>query len=132
MAGCVSITASCDNVELHEAILIGILGSLFYKLSKRMGKKYEIDDPLSICHVHGSCGLWGLIATGLFDKDKGFFHIGDPTLLGIQFVGAIAIIAWTSLFSFLFFILLKQSGRLRIGHIYEILGMDIVEEGQMH
>ena len=51
--------------------------------------------------------------------------------MGCQCLGALAIIAWTSAFSFLFFKLLKKSNRLRIGQIYEILGMDIVEEGQI-
>ena len=131
MAGCVSITAACDNVEPLEAILIGILGALFYKLAVSMSEKYQIDDPLNVSQVHGFCGLWGVIATGLFDKDKGFYHLGDPTFMGIQCIGALAIIAWTSAISFLFFKLLKKSNRLRIGQIYEILGMDIVEEGQI-
>ena len=33
MAGCVSITAACDNVDPLEAILIGIVGALIYKFA---------------------------------------------------------------------------------------------------
>ena len=83
MAGCVSITASCDMVSFEEAIVIGFVGALIYKYGVVLFQRLEIDDPLNVSQVHGLCGLWGLLATGLFDKDKGLFHSGSVDFLGI-------------------------------------------------
>jgi ammonia channel protein AmtB len=45
--------------------------------------RYEIDDPLDITQVHGFCGIWSVIAVGVFDIERGFFYTGNPQQLGI-------------------------------------------------
>jgi Amt family ammonium transporter len=77
LAGLVSVTASCKNIELWAASLIGCIGSIIYYNSKRVISRYEIDDPLDITEVHGLCGIWSVIAVGIFDKDKGYFYSGN-------------------------------------------------------
>jgi len=32
----------------------------------------KIDDPVDAAPVHGFCGIWGVLACGLFDWGKGF------------------------------------------------------------
>jgi len=83
LAGLVSVTASCNNVELWAACCIGIIGSIIYSQSKKMITRYEIDDPLDISEVHGFCGIWSLISVGIFDIDRGFFYTGSAHQLGI-------------------------------------------------
>jgi hypothetical protein len=34
-------------------------------------KKIGVDDPINAGAIHTSCGIWGLIAAGLFDNTKG-------------------------------------------------------------
>lgn len=128
MSGCVSITAVCNDVTSPEAILIGIIGALIYKYTVALTERFHIDDPLHVSQVHGCSGLWGLIAAGLFSSDKGFFHTSDSAFLWLQCAGALAILLWTAFFSIIFFTLLKKTKRLRIGQVYEILGMDTVED----
>jgi ammonia channel protein AmtB len=60
------------------AILIGIVGSFLYIQSKSMLGKLEIDDPLGISQIHALCGIWSVIASGLFNSEKGFLTTGDP------------------------------------------------------
>ena len=31
IAGCVSVTGSCNNIELHDALVIGFIGGIIYK-----------------------------------------------------------------------------------------------------
>ena len=69
-----------------------------------------------------------MIATGLFDLDRGLFYVGSFDQLGIQCIGAIALSLRTALFSYAFFILMKKADRLRMGEVFEIIGMDTIEE----
>ena len=78
-----SVTASCNNITLWAACLIGCTGSVIYVQTKKLVSRYEIDDPLDITQVHGFCGIWSVIAVGIFDIEKGFFYTGSPDQLAI-------------------------------------------------
>merc|ERR1719163_962391 len=67
LAGLVSITAGCSNVESGSAFLIGIVGGFIFVGSSALIKKLKIDDPVDAFSVHGSCGIWGCIAAAVFD-----------------------------------------------------------------
>jgi len=69
LAGLISITAASANVSLWSASLIGLIGAFIYTSTKKAIERYEIDDPLDNAEIHGFCGLWSLIAVGLFDLD---------------------------------------------------------------
>merc|ERR1719230_131613 len=71
LAGLVSITAGCSNVESGSAFLIGIVGGLIFVGSSALIKKLKIDDPVDAFSVHGSCGIWGCIAAAVFDFGAG-------------------------------------------------------------
>ena len=75
----VSVTASCNNIELWAAAAIGIIGSQIYIQTKRLIQRFEIDDPLDISEVHGFCGIWAILAAGIFDQDKGLFYTGQSS-----------------------------------------------------
>ena len=67
LAGMVSVTASCNNIELWAAAGIGIIGSAIYYQTQKLISRFEIDDPLDISEVHGFCGIWAILAAGIFD-----------------------------------------------------------------
>lgn len=46
LAGLVSITANCDAVDTWAAVVIGLLGSIFYCLACRLMNAIGVDDPL--------------------------------------------------------------------------------------
>ena len=48
LAGLVSVTASCNQISLWAACLIGCIGSVIYVQTKKLVSRYEIDDPLDI------------------------------------------------------------------------------------
>jgi len=77
LAGLVSITAPCGNVESGSAVLIGLLGGFIYYGSAALIKKVKIDDPVDAFSVHGACGIWGCIAASVFDFGAGTkYHHG--------------------------------------------------------
>jgi Amt family ammonium transporter len=93
------------------------MGSVFQEFARRGFKKLEIDDPMDSISTHGVCGLWSLIALGLFENDKGILLTGNGNILGIQLIGAGSLLLLSITLSFVFFFPLKKMGRLRISKI---------------
>jgi Amt family ammonium transporter len=121
LAGLVAITANCDSVTNNEAIVIGLIGGVLVVFGGELLKKLEIDDAVGAWPVHGLCGVWGGIATGIFGSHA----------LGVQILGSIAIPAWAFITMFLFFIMLKKAGVLRVSREQELAGLDLTEHGEI-
>jgi len=144
LSGLVSITAGCGNMECGSAVLTGFIGAFFYQAASMLLVRLKIDDPVDASAVHGACGLWGLLAAGLFDWGKGFDHYhgwsgfgcmtGDDgacskglggSAIAAQLVMIVAIIAWAGTLSTLSFLALRFSGLLRIDDHTEKIGYDM-------
>eukprot|EP00440_Ansanella_granifera_P062424 gb/GFBE01067682.1/.p1 GENE.gb/GFBE01067682.1/~~gb/GFBE01067682.1/.p1 ORF type:complete len:548 (+),score=146.74 gb/GFBE01067682.1/:1-1644(+) len=146
LAGLVSITAPCGNVECGTAFAIGLIGAMVYQGASMLLVKLKIDDPVDAVPVHGACGIWGVIAAGIFDWGLAFdqFHgwsgfscmqVDPPadttcrtgiggTAIGAQFILILAVIAWSGFWSTLAFLGLRITGKLRIDEDTEAQGMD--------
>lgn len=83
LSGLVSITASCNNIENYASFIIGLIGAAFYIFACRIMETFNIDDPCSASQIHAFCGLWGVLAVGFFDKDRGLLYTGNFHQLGI-------------------------------------------------
>lgn len=68
LSGLVSITGVSDRCEPWSAFLIGVVASVVYSFACKGMQKAGIDDPVEASMVHGACGMWGLLAVGLFDN----------------------------------------------------------------
>lgn len=84
----VGITAGCATVHPWASILIGIIAAFVYHFASCMMRKFKIDDPLDAFAVHGACGMWGVLAAGLFtakeysyapSSDSQNYKDNDPT-----------------------------------------------------
>eukprot|EP00438_Fugacium_kawagutii_P008793 Skav217484 [mRNA] locus=scaffold1397:62475:71543:+ [translate_table: standard] len=83
LAGLVSITAPCGNVESFSAFFIAIIGALIYQGARAgygeppTGQRVKglddsmVDDPIDAFAVHGAAGAWGVMAAALFDWGVG-------------------------------------------------------------
>ena len=83
LAGLVSVTSASSNVDLWAACVIGLIGSMIYTSTKKLIVRAEIDDPLDISEVHGFCGIWSIVALGIFDRQKGLIYTGNLDQLAI-------------------------------------------------
>lgn len=117
LGGLVGITANCDSVTNNEAIIIGIVAGILIVLSVKMLDTLKIDDPVGAFPVHGVCGVWGGLATGIFG--------GHPMIA--QIVGSIVIPVWAFVTMFILFSILKAVGMLRVSQEDELKGLDIAE-----
>eukprot|EP00403_Amphidinium_massartii_P030920 CAMPEP_0178406246 /NCGR_PEP_ID=MMETSP0689_2-20121128/18814_1 /TAXON_ID=160604 /ORGANISM="Amphidinium massartii, Strain CS-259" /LENGTH=544 /DNA_ID=CAMNT_0020027283 /DNA_START=67 /DNA_END=1701 /DNA_ORIENTATION=+ len=146
LAGLVSITAPCGNVETYSAFLIAILGGCIYQGSSSALKLLKVDDPLDAWSVHGACGCWGALAAVIFDWGKGldFFNGWSgfdctrdsdgnclsgawTSALGAQVVGLICIILWVTFWSLLIMVPMRLAGVLRVPDEVQQAGMDVVK-----
>jgi len=75
LAGLVSITAGCSNVEAGSAVVIGAIGGLVYQLASSTLRMLQIDDVVDAFPVHGAAGMWGVFAAAVFDWGFGLYQV---------------------------------------------------------
>lgn len=131
IGGLVAITGVADRCEPWSAFLIGIIGSVAYSFACKAAQRFGIDDPIEASMVHGGCGLWGIIAVGIFDNKLGLISYSHDSIsyFGWQLGGAIVILLWTTSITFPYFWIMRRLGLLRVPLIHEIIGLDVAEMG---
>ena len=120
LAGLVAITAEPLAPSPGSATLIGALGGVLVVLSIVALDKFRIDDPVGAISVHGTVGIWGLLAVPLTNGDATF---------GAQLYGLVVIFAWTFIASFAVWFVLKMVMGIRVSAEEEYEGVDIGECG---
>jgi len=90
--------------------------------------KLRIDDPVGAWPVHGLCGVWGGLATGIFgDLPDGIGSQGE--FFFVQLKSTIVICVWAFITMFILFSILKAMGVLRVSQAEEQQGLDLTEHG---
>lgn len=121
LAGLVAITAGPDTPSALEATLIGAVGGLIVVFSIIiLDRKLRIDDPVGAISVHGTVGLWGLLAVPLTNESATF---------GGQLMGAATIFVWVFGASVVVWLALKATMGIRVSEEEEDTGVDITECG---
>lgn len=135
VAGLVSISAGCANVECGTAFGIGLFGAFVFAGTSAAMRALRVDDPLEIIGVHFACGIWGLFIAGAADwgrGKRGFAHgmsgfrckgtdvdyargpYCTPDKAGLLFGANLAemfsIFAWCTVCSLFMFVPLRLSG----------------------
>jgi len=130
LAGLVGITANCDQVTQVGALIIGAVAGVVVVVGVIALDKLRIDDPVGAFPVHGLCGVWGGLATGLLGMNipEGLTRI---EYIGVQALSTAIISAWAFTTMFALFAVLRALGLLRVGPEEERAGLDISEHG-MH
>ena len=144
LAGLVSITAGCSSVEPVGAFIIGLVGAFWYVAGTAFLEKMKIDDVVGAVPVHGFCGIWGVIAPGLFTskemyasayysaratKCAGIFYGGTGDMLAANLVFILAILAWVGVLSTVLFMATKYTIGVRVSLEVEENGMDDSKHG---
>lgn len=89
MAGLVASSAGCAMLKPATSIITGIVAGTLVVLSVEWFELHlKIDDPCGSISVHAVCGIWGLLAVGIFSGSGAQFTaqiVGIATLLGLIF-----------------------------------------------
>ncbi len=141
LVGLVSITAGAAVLEPWGALVAGCIGMIIFDITCWLWLKWRIDDPLCASPMHGVCGAWGCIVTGLLATPHytnqaylnghfGAFYPGSSgKLLAAQIVGVLVIACWTMFWAVALFSVLKMFNKLRISPEEEQAGLDVSKHG---
>lgn len=153
LGGLVGITAGCAVVEPYGAFFIGVIAGLIYFGASNLLVKLRVDDVVDASPVHFFCGIWGVIAPGLFGAESNYCGVfyensyysfangtqsgqlyrdcGDTQgpQLAAQISFAVAVTAWAGITSLVVFVFLKMIGILRVSLEEEEAGLDTQEHG---
>jgi Amt family ammonium transporter len=137
VAGLVSITPAAGFVNLPASLFIGaVAGVLGFYCVAVLKHKLGYDDSLDAFGVHGMCGLWGALATGIFaspyinEAGTGVLY-GNFSQLWIQIVSILGTIAYSGVATIVVILItqLLASG-LRVSKEEEMQGLDNALHGE--
>lgn len=143
LGGFAAITSGCAVVEPWAAIVCGFVAAWVLIGFNRLAERFKYDDPLEAAQLHGGCGAWGLLFTGLFanksyvnqvypgrpDRPYGLFVGGGGKLLAAQMVQILVIIGWVTATMGPLFLILHKLKLLRVSRDDEMAGMDMTCHG---
>jgi Amt family ammonium transporter len=130
LAGLVGVTAGCDGFSMPAAWVVGFIAGGLVVWSVGFIDSLRIDDPVGAFSVHGVCGIWGTLAVGLFNTDKGLLTGHGFGQFGIQLVGVLAFAVFSLVTSFILWSVLGAvTGGIRVSEGEELEGLDIGEHG---
>jgi len=140
LAGLVASSASAGLIGPTAAFIVGTVAGVLVCASINWLDKLLIDDPVGAISVHGVCGLWGLISTGLLANGgdswngvagpvTGLLRGGSGAQLLAQIIGCAALAVWALGVSWLFFKLIDRFVPMRVQPETEVEGLDIPETG---
>jgi Amt family ammonium transporter len=142
LAGCVAITAPCAFVAPWAAVVIGLVAGVIVCYGVWFFDHVaKVDDPCGAVSVHGLCGVWGLLAVGIFADGtygdgwngvggtvRGILY-GNAGQLGAQVFMIAVNVAWAFGVTYGLFRLVRRVMELRVSAEAELEGLDVPEFG---
>lgn len=137
VAGLVAITPASGFVNMPSSIIIGLVAGIIGFLSVSiLKKKMGYDDSLDAFGVHGVCGIWGAIATGIFADPSitegvaGALY-GNPGQVWTQLVSVVATAAYSAVATLIVVYVTRAiTSGIRVEKEEEITGLDSSIHGE--
>jgi Amt family ammonium transporter len=124
LAGLVTVCAGSDLMHPLGALVVGgVAGAIFVVMFTLTQNKWKIDDVLGVWSLHGLCGTWGGVATGIFGS-QAFGGLGGVSFTA-QLLGTALGVAWALLGGFVVYGVLKYTLGLRLSQEEEFDGADL-------
>jgi len=136
VAGLVAITPACSSVTPVGAILVGAIAGVVCALAVGLKYRWGYDDSLDVVGVHLVGGLWGTLSVGLFASAAttagvdGLFYGGGLDQLWRQAVGALAVLIFSFVVTYVIGTVLQKTMGFRISEEDEVAGIDSVEHAE--
>jgi Amt family ammonium transporter len=139
VAGLVAITPACAFVTPMGSLAIGVIAGILCALAVGLKFRFGYDDSLDVVGVHLVGGLVGTLLIGFFGFTGGGEEGGDPVglfygggiaQLGLQAVGAFAVLIYSGVVAALLGFLIKLVMGLRVSEEAEAVGVDETEHAE--
>ena len=129
VAGLVAITPCAGFVGDYSPVIIGLLAGAGCYLALQLKEVLRLDDSLDVIAVHLVGGLIGTLLLGLFGDSAingrdGLFYGGGLELLVDQFVGAVAVMLFSGVVTYVIAVGIDRTIGLRIDPDDELVGLD--------
>jgi Amt family ammonium transporter len=143
VAGLVAITPACATVSPIGALVVGLLAGVGCALAVGLKFKLGFDDSLDVVGVHLVGGLIGTLLIGFLatkagsptgaagiDMNDGLLYGGGFAQLGAQLEGALAVMVFSFVVTYLIGLALHKTMGFRIPAEDEVSGIDLAEHAE--
>lgn len=124
LAGLVAVCAGSNLMHPLGSLAVGsIAGVLFVYMFTFTQNRLKVDDVLGVWPLHGICGAFGGIATGIFGQ-QALGGLGGVSFMS-QLIGTLAGVAFALVGGFIVYGLLKITVGIRLSEEEEFNGADL-------
>jgi Amt family ammonium transporter len=138
VVGLVAITPGAGFVSIPSSIFIGAIAAVISNLAVSWKQKTSIDDTLDVFPCHGVGGIVGMLLTGVFATKTvnsagadGLFY-GNPEFFFTQLKGAVIVIIFSFVVSFVIFKLVNLVQPIRVTAEEEEEGLDASQHDEKY
>ncbi|MFC4211479.1 ammonium transporter [Pedobacter lithocola] len=138
VVGLVAITPGAGFVSIPSSIFIGAIAAVVSNLVVSWKQKTSLDDTLDVFPCHGVGGIVGMLLTGVFATKTvnaagadGLFY-GNPTFFVTQLKGAVIVILFSFVVSFIIFKLVNLINPIRVSDEEEEIGLDASQHNEKY
>lgn len=130
LGGLVAITAGCDAVTGHGAMIIGATAGIVMHFAHIfLVRICKLDDVVGAIPVHGFCGAWGTIMVAFFATDEILGDMSRWDLFLAQGTGVVVTFAWAFGVSYALIYMLNKFIPIRVSEEHERIGLNTSEHG---
>nr|WP_068888507.1 ammonium transporter [Pedobacter panaciterrae] len=138
VVGLVAITPGAGFVSIPSSIFIGVIAAVISNLVVSWKQKTSLDDTLDVFPCHGVGGIVGMLLTGVFATKTvnsagadGLFY-GNPEFFFTQLKGAVIVIIFSFVVSFIIFKLINVVQPIRVTSEEEEEGLDASQHNEKY
>jgi Amt family ammonium transporter len=136
VCGLVAITPAAGYVDTIGAIVIGLLAGMICNYTVLLLDRTGLDDTLDVFACHGTGGIFGAIATGVFARlavnpagANGLLY-GNPKQVLIQAFAVLVTAVWAFVVSIVLLKAIDWLIGLRVTPEEEEIGLDLSQHGE--
>jgi len=138
VVGLVAITPGAGFVSIPSSIFIGVIAAVISNLAVSWKQKTSLDDTLDVFPCHGVGGIVGMLLTGVFATKTvnsagvdGLLY-GNPGFFLVQLKGAVIVIVFSFVMSFIIFKLINLVQPIRVTSEEEEEGLDASQHNEKY